>query len=361
MGDWTNQQGFLCLADISGYTSYLAGSELDHAQSVLAELLELLVEELTPTMILCEVEGDAIYTYAWDDRFTRGEALLELIESTYVRFRDRVDGIRRTTTCQCNACRLIPNLDLKFITHYGAFVLQRVAGTEKPVGSSVNMLHRLAKNHVTDETGWRGYSLFSQPAIDQIGLNPDGMKHFVEEYESLGAIDTFTLNLADRYTELKDQRRVIVTPDEADFKLNYDIKAPPPVAWDWLNDPAKRTMWEGIPVTSDVRPGERFGVGNASHCQHGKSAVTIQTILDWRPLLYFTIEYTAPKLGICTVELTPDGSLTRIEERYKVTRAPRLLMIPIVRRIAVSASKDTVPRLQELVEQVRLQEAPIPS
>jgi len=355
------RRGFLSLADISGYTSYLAASELEHAQSVLAELLQLLIDELTPTMTLCEVEGDAIYTYAWEERFTRGETLLELIESIYVRFRDRVDGIRRLTTCQCNACRLIPNLDLKFIVHHGQFMLLRVAGTEKPVGSSVNMLHRLAKNHVTEETGWRGYGLFSQPAIQQVGLKTDGMRQIVEEYEGLGAIETFTLNLSDRYTELKDHRRVFVTPDEADFKLNYDLEAPPAVAWDWLNDPAKRTMWEGIEVTSDVRPGERFAVGNRSHCRHGENAVTIQTILDWRPLSYYTIEYTAPNFGICTVELTPAGSLTRIEERYKVRREPRLLMIPIIRMIAVSASKKTLPRLQALVKQARPQETPVPT
>ena len=98
MGDGTNPQGFLCLADISGYTSYLAGSKLDHAQSILAELLELLIDELTPTMTLCEVEGDAIYTYAWEERFARGETLLELIESTYVRESGPASGTRITAT-----------------------------------------------------------------------------------------------------------------------------------------------------------------------------------------------------------------------------------------------------------------------
>jgi len=37
----------------------------------------------------------------------RGEVLLELLESTYVAFGDRVEAIKRHTTCQCNACRLI--------------------------------------------------------------------------------------------------------------------------------------------------------------------------------------------------------------------------------------------------------------
>jgi hypothetical protein len=358
------RRGFLSLADISGYTSYLAASELEHAQSVLAELLQLLIDELTPTMTLCEVEGDAIYTYAWEERFTRGETLLELIESIYVRFRDRVDGIRRLTTCQCNACRLIPNLDLKFITHHGAFILQRLAGTEKPVGSSVNMLHRLAKSHVTEETGWRGYSLFSQPAIQQIGLNTNGMRKLEEEYESLGTIETYTLDLSAHYKELKNHRRLYVSADEADVKFNYDLEATQAVAWEWLNDPAKRTMWEGIDVKSDVRPGERAGVGNKSHCSHGDKAISIHTILDWRPLTYFTIEIADPKmgtLGMCTIELTPVDHKTKVEERYKFHRGPRWLMKLGFILMFSSGLKKSIARLQKMLKERGLREEPVPS
>ena len=44
------QHGYLILADIAGYTSYLAGVELTHAQEILTELLELLVERLLPLL-----------------------------------------------------------------------------------------------------------------------------------------------------------------------------------------------------------------------------------------------------------------------------------------------------------------------
>lgn len=350
----TVQHGYLSLADITGYTAYLAGSELEHAQSVLAELLELLIAEMTPAMTLCEVEGDAIYTYARDERFTRGETLLELIESTYVRFRDRVDGIRRATTCQCNACLLIPKLDLKFIIHHGDFILQRIAGTEKPVGSSVNMLHRLAKNRVTQETGWRGYSLFSQPAIQRIGLNTDGMRRLEEDYESLGAIETFTLNLSDRYKELKDERRVYVTADESDAQIKYAFEAPPAVVWDWLNDPFKRSLWEELTIKSDVPPGGRAGVGSKNHCLHGDKATSIHTILDWRPLTYFTLEVTDSRLGllgITTFELTPDDGLTRLEQRFKFQRSPRWLMILASKLMFEPGTLKAFGRLQKMLKQ----------
>ena len=38
------QEGYLLIADITGYTMYLSQSELDHAQETLTTLLKLLVE-----------------------------------------------------------------------------------------------------------------------------------------------------------------------------------------------------------------------------------------------------------------------------------------------------------------------------
>jgi hypothetical protein len=115
----TTQRGYLILADISGFTSYLAGSELDHANDILGELLNLIAERFPPLLTVVEFEGDSVYARADAAVIPGGDVLLEVLESTYVAFRDRVEAIKRGTTCQCNACRLIPTLDLKFIVHFG--------------------------------------------------------------------------------------------------------------------------------------------------------------------------------------------------------------------------------------------------
>jgi hypothetical protein len=110
------------LADISGFTHFVAGSEVVHAQGILTNLMGLLRGRLTPTLRLAEVEGDALFLYASVDDITRGETLLELNEGTYVAFRDILNTMRRNATCPCDACRMIPGLDLKFITHFGQYV-----------------------------------------------------------------------------------------------------------------------------------------------------------------------------------------------------------------------------------------------
>ena len=52
------KHGYLVLADISGYTSYVAKVELDHANEILADLLELIVEQFKSMLTISKLEGD---------------------------------------------------------------------------------------------------------------------------------------------------------------------------------------------------------------------------------------------------------------------------------------------------------------
>jgi class 3 adenylate cyclase len=45
----------LLIADISGYTAYLAGVELDHSQDILADLIRTVVTALRPTFRLAKL------------------------------------------------------------------------------------------------------------------------------------------------------------------------------------------------------------------------------------------------------------------------------------------------------------------
>ena len=55
---------WLLIADISGYTSYLAAVELDHAQDILADLIGTVVTSLRPGFRLAKLEGDAAFVAA---------------------------------------------------------------------------------------------------------------------------------------------------------------------------------------------------------------------------------------------------------------------------------------------------------
>src|SRR3972149_1745752 len=162
----TTQHGYLIIADISGYTSFFAKTELEHSQEILSELLELLVSRFQPTMTISKLEGDAVFAYASEEVFARSETLIDFIESMYAAFRDRQLSIKRATTCTCNACRNIPSLDLKFFIHCGDYIQQTIANIKELVGSDVNLVHRLTKNHATEATGWRGEPVVSHKMRD---------------------------------------------------------------------------------------------------------------------------------------------------------------------------------------------------
>jgi len=332
------QHGTLLLADISGYTSFVAATELEHSQDILSELLELIVNRLTPPLTLSKLEGDAVFAYTPDTKGTQGASLLDLIESTYVAFRNRQENMHRATSCTCNACRAIPTLDLKFFTHYGDFFVQKISGREELVGSDVNLIHRLMKNHITEATGWKAYALFTQKSLEHIGLKPQELKAHpqVENYEHLGDVNTFSLDLRSRYKEIVERRRVFLEAHDSDLVLIHDFATPPSVVWDWMTDPQKRTRWmHGRVWSAQARPNGRNGVGARNHCAHGKD-VAVETILDWRPFDYFSVEQLVSGTKMLeTVQLEAlANNATRVHTHIQLAASlPRFIKVPLVKYI----------------------------
>lgn len=322
------QHGYLVLADITGYTSYLAGVELDHAHDILTDLLEIIVGQLKAVLTIAKLEGDAVFAYAPEAAVTRGECLLELVESTYAAFRDRAEAVQRRTTCECNACRNIPALDLKFFVHHGDYIVQTVSGIHELVGSDVNLIHRLMKNRITEATGWRAYALFTERSLEHMRLQPEGMHTQTETYEHLGAVTAFAADMRSRYTQLKASRTAYVTPEGALIDLTVEYAAPPPVMWDWLNDPQRIVQWSpDRQMRPQPRAAGRTDVGARNHCMHGKKLSMIETILDWRPFDYFTVHQNSqmfPGAFTITHQLTPTETGTRV--RVSATFKARIAM-----------------------------------
>jgi len=327
------QTGYLLIADITGFTSFIAGTELDHGQAIVRQVLKRLVDCLTPVMRLAEVEGDAVFVYAPDTQITRGELVAELVESTYGAFRDQQRTMIHNATCPCRACRHIGDLDLKFVVHHGEFVLQELAGKLGPVGTAVNLAHRLLKNRLAEETGWAAYALYTSEAAGLIGFSTEIMHPGVESYEHIGAVRTWGMDLHSRYDELCSRRRAHVSPDQAHAEIIRQFDAPPPAVWDWLADTRKRTQWMlGSDWVSDTRPEGRTGPQASNHCA---TYSAIEHVLDWRPFDYYTVRITSRGVdALMTVELTPSDRGTRLAWRVQVELPfPRWLLRRVARML----------------------------
>jgi uncharacterized protein YndB with AHSA1/START domain len=322
------EKGCLIIADISGYTKYLTGVELDHSTDILADLINTIVKGMAGTFTLAKLEGDAIFAYAADPTdLSEGPSLVTSIEGTYFAFRHRQGVIDRATSCTCNACSKIPTLDLKFVVHHGSYVVHEVAGSRELLGADVIVAHRLLKNEVKETLGLNGYAFFSGHCAERYGLDTTALtlRPHTEVYDDVGEVEGWVLNLDQRWAEELERRVVRLTRDEPGVMvLEFEFPAPPPVVWDHVTSPSKRLMWQvGTDDMLQDNPSGTRGVGTQNHCVHGDVTVE-EEILDWKPFNYVTVAVQSPMGPFTyTFELHPleDGG-TKLVDIMRLTGGP---------------------------------------
>jgi hypothetical protein len=166
------ESAFFAIADISGYTNFVSGVELDHAQDIIADIMDRLVKALRPPFRLAKFEGDAAFVYALADKVD-GSLLQDSIEQAYFAFRKRLRNIKQANSCECRACSRMQSLDVKFVVHHGEFIRQRMSGREELAGRDVILIHRLLKNEVSKVFGAHAYALYSDACIRAMGIDPE--------------------------------------------------------------------------------------------------------------------------------------------------------------------------------------------
>ena len=319
----------LLIADISGYTRYLAGSELDHAQDILADLMSTVVGALRPGFRLAKLEGDAAFGYIMTDRVD-GSQLLDTIERTYFAFRRRLRDISQATSCVCNACVLMPRLDLKLIAHHGSVIRHRIAGREELVGSDVIIAHRLLKNHIVERLGVRAYAMFSSACVTAMGVDPValGMTRYLDTYDDLGEVEAFVQDLSAAWAAEQQLRRTVLVSDkDAGYIFETVHPAPRDIVWSFMTDPAIRPRWQaGVTGVEELPTVPRRGAGTTNHCIHGKDVI-VEEILDWRPTDYVTLRTTMPNgfsaMSTYMYQDVPDGTQVRLLFTWGKSRRER--------------------------------------
>jgi len=306
----------LLLADLSGYTAYLANAEPDHAPALAGNLIETVVRELRPTFRLVKLEGDAAFMVAPLARVD-GPMLLDVIDATYDAFRRRLQSVTNATTCDCASCNRVPDLDLKFVVHAGSVVRHRVAGREELAGTDAIIAHRLLKAETPQALGVKRYVLLTDATLNTLGIDPGapGMQPATERFEHLGDVPVHLVDLEHRPAALggtwtAPRRRPLA---EAELRLN----ATPMVVWEHLTLPARRPAWESIERVEEATAGGRRGVGTMSACVANRLS-SIEEILEWRPFDAFVRRASVPGVGKLTIQyaLVPDEEATRLHVRW---------------------------------------------
>ena len=201
------QEGYLLLADISGYTPFMRGVGEAHgidfsegippAFALIGTLLDSVSEGLKSPFEVAKFEGDAVFAVApRDDLEGNGSDLLAMLRGTYRRFVEvREEANIAQMAHECTACPLVNNLDLKMVLHAGRYISQPMQGQTELLGPAVNLVHRMLKSAVADQVGHRHYLHLTDAAASGLGLTDAGTAH-AETYADVGEVAGRILDLS---------------------------------------------------------------------------------------------------------------------------------------------------------------------
>jgi len=191
--------GYLLLADISGYTAFMSGVEQAHdvdfsggipaGYAVLGELLDAVVEGVQPAFEVAKLEGDAVFAFAPADTLDgQGDDVVQQLRIVHQAFRTRREEAKVARDHICTACPVVASLGLKMVLHRGKVVRQTVGSRSELLGPSVNVAHRLLKNSIQSRIGYRPYLFLTDAAATGLGQPQIGLAHS-EAYPDVGTID----------------------------------------------------------------------------------------------------------------------------------------------------------------------------
>lgn len=338
-----DSQRVFVVADLSGYTSYLVGGELEEAPLIAGDLVETIVRQFAGDYELAGLEGDAVFVHAPLDSVS-GMSVLAGVARCYGAFRRRIESVRQATTCTCKACQLAPDLDLKFFVHVGKASLLSIAGREQLAGRDVILVHRLLKDSAPATMGLRSYVLLTDAAVQALGIDPStsDLVAVQQSYEHFGEVTAYVGEPTDAWLGSSEAMLGGSGPALIDLERTYAVSAA--TLWDLLTVPRHREAWEGIEQVTEVPWSGERGVGTLSRCVARRLA-TMEEIVDWRPPNGFSRRTKAPGSGgiTATYELQSVGAATRL--RVGLSAPDNLGEVP---QAFTDGLRDALDRLDEV-------------
>jgi uncharacterized protein DUF2652 len=165
------QPTFLLIADIGGYTRFMKfhQASLAHAQEIVAQLLEAVIDATEADLKLAKLEGDAAFFYL---SFPPGkeqslEFVAERAAAIYRAFHARASDLKINTLCVCDGCQQAGNLKIKLVGHFGEAAVQRVKNLTELAGVDVILVHRMLKNDVPIPE----YMLMTEPVHSRVDVS----------------------------------------------------------------------------------------------------------------------------------------------------------------------------------------------
>ncbi len=200
------KSSLLIIADITGFTQFIRGTDINHSKHIIGELMEVLIDADPLHLTVAEIEGDAILFYRYNALASRNE-VVQFAERLFVGFHQHLRQFESSRICQCGACVLAASLTLKILVHVGPIQLLKVKQFLKPFGEAMIWIHLLLKNTVP----YREYLLLSSDFLvfalrfDHFA-DPSWMEIFEgsTSYHNVGSISYSYISLSPLRAELRE-------------------------------------------------------------------------------------------------------------------------------------------------------------
>jgi hypothetical protein len=200
-------RAFLLIADIGGYTRFMKVHRinLSHAQYIVGQLLEAVIDAAAPALELAKLEGDAALFYGTlskDEELAKLARKVIVIQRAFLRRRLEFELNR---ACSCDGCVQAGQLSLKFVAHEGEIAFQKIKKHKELAGVDVILVHRLLKNDVPIAE----YMLMTAPVHallePALQLHARPIEH---DLEGLGPTPGFYIDLK----EISDKSPIVIEP-----------------------------------------------------------------------------------------------------------------------------------------------------
>lgn len=343
------------IPDISGFTNFVNNTEINHAQHIISELLEVIIDSDNLKMTVSEVEGDAVLFYKMNIP-ALGE-ILEQTKNTFINFHHHLRKYEIDRVCQCGACTGAAGLSLKIIVHQGEIGFTRVREKEKPFGGTVVEAHRLLKNSIENSEYVLITSKFFKNNIKNIsGIPWAEFQSGENEYDGRSIEYSYSI-LSKLHNEVKEP-----TPTPPPIRIDNPVKKtiyinkPLYYVFEFVNNLDFRLLWNKGINKLEYEEGKLNRNGTKHRCLFDGGFADFETVKSdfgedtlvygekiYSPLLKELAVYYVMREKNRNTELT-------LEWHYKTKRYWGWIMIPIVRFKFMRAIDKTLSELSEIVE-----------
>ena len=256
----------LFIPDISGFTKFVAETEINHSQHIIRELLEILVDSNSIGLKISEIEGDAILFFRPGAPPSAAE-FVEQARKMFVNFHTQLKRYELQRLCQCGACTSASQLTLKIVAHRGPASTVRIRDHTKLIGKDVIVAHRLLKNSLQQ----REYLLLTRDLLAGLKESNGGLEAFADgadSYDEIGAVEYRYLSLTKYREEVKAEKPepfTVKNPHKV-MELSQRIDAPAERVYQTLIDLPGRMNWiEGIKRV-ELHDGKPNQLGTKHRC-----------------------------------------------------------------------------------------------